>query len=273
MKENGIGKFRARAFVCILITAFIVFAFSAKVLAANLVEDTAGVLSEREKQTLNALAQEVSARHNTDVAVAVVSEMDGNNIGIFAENYFLESGMGQGSERSGVLLLLSMAGRDYHLLAHGYGNTAFTDYGKDVLMEDYVLAPLAKDNYYSAFYTYIKTADEFLTKAENGEPVDRFGMSARNKFFVKLAVTILVPLIAAFIICAYFKNQMKTAKIAKTANRYIPDGGFNLTYQEDRFLYRTFTRTKIHKSEGGSGGGGGGTTVNSRGFSGKSGKF
>jgi uncharacterized protein len=269
MRENGIGKFRFAALACVMVTAFIVFAFSAKVMAANLVEDAAGVLSEQETQRLNTLAQEVSARHNTDVAAAVVREMDGTDIGIFAEDYFLKSGIGQGDERSGVLLLLSMAGRDYYILAHGYGNTAFTDYGKDVLIEDYVLDFLSEENYYAAFDTYIRVADEFLTKAENGQPLDGNGMPQSDKFLVKIAVTLLVPLIAAFVICAIFRSQMKTAKIARTANQYIPDGGFNLTYQEDRFLYRTVTRTKIQKNDDSRSQ----TTVNSRGFSGKGGKF
>jgi len=61
---------------------------------------------------------------------------------------------------------------------------------------------------------------------------------------------------------------MKTARIATTACNYIPPGGFQLTGSEDTFLYQTVTRTKVQSSSSS-----GGTSVDSKGFSGRSGKF
>jgi len=65
-------------------------------------------------------------------------------------------------------------------------------------------------------------------------------------FMMNLAIAILLPLLIAFIVCSVFKSQMKTARIAKTATNYIPPGGFNLTKQEDTFLYQTRTRVKVN---------------------------
>ena len=64
---------------------------------------------------------------------------------------------------------------------------------------------------------------------------------------VKLAITILVPLLIATILCLVWKGQMKSAIAARTADHYIPENGFQLTQKEDRFLYKTERRRKIEK--------------------------
>jgi cytochrome bd-type quinol oxidase subunit 2 len=66
---------------------------------------------------------------------------------------------------------------------------------------------------------------------------------------VKLAVIILVPLIVALLVCSIWKSKMKTARLARTADNFIPQGGFRLTGQEDRFLYRTTVRRKIERQK------------------------
>ena len=64
---------------------------------------------------------------------------------------------------------------------------------------------------------------------------------------VKIAATILVPLIISLIICLVWRSKMKTAKTARFADNYIPQNGFVLTVQVDSFLYRTTKRRKIEK--------------------------
>lgn len=64
---------------------------------------------------------------------------------------------------------------------------------------------------------------------------------------VKLAITIVLPLLIAAILCLIWRGQMKSAVAARTADRYIPENGFRLTQKEDRFLYRTERRRKIEK--------------------------
>ena len=64
---------------------------------------------------------------------------------------------------------------------------------------------------------------------------------------IRIGVIILVPLIISLIVCLLWRNQMKTARIARTADNYIPAGGFNLTVQVDTYLYRTTSRRKINK--------------------------
>ena len=62
---------------------------------------------------------------------------------------------------------------------------------------------------------------------------------------IKIAVVVLVPIIISLIICLVWRSKMKTAKLAKTADNYIPENGFILAVQVDTFLYKTTTRRKI----------------------------
>jgi len=237
----------------------------------ELVVDGADALTWEEWGELKDWANDISNMYQCDVAIVVIDEMtDNNGADEWAMFFYEEFEYGYGARKSGVLFFLSMAERDYSLIAYGDGNTAFTDYGKDVILDRYVLPLLKNDEYFSAFSIFLEKAEEFLRMADDGKPFDRNTDPDRpSNILFNLAVVILVPVIIAFIVCSIWKRQMKTAKIATTANNYIPPGGFTLTGQVDMFLYRTQTRTRIQSSSSS----GGGTTTNSRGFSSRSGKF
>jgi len=114
-------------------------------------------------------------------------------------------------------------------------------------------------------------AEEFPDTEKEGAPFDVYSDPDEKDdlFLFKVLATVLVPLIIAFVVCSGWKSKMETAVEARCADQYIPAGGFNLTVQQDQFLYRTETRTKIEKPPSSSGGG---TTAGNRGPSGKSGK-
>lgn len=70
---------------------------------------------------------------------------------------------------------------------------------------------------------------------------------ARMKFDFQPAMSVVVPLIIAGITCFVWKSAMKSAIVARDANKYIPMDGFELTGEEDRFLREEVTRRKIEK--------------------------
>jgi len=238
-----------------------------------LVYDEAGIVPENKIAELNTIANKIENKYQCQVLIVVLNNMDGYDAYEYATSLYTVNDLGYGSDKSGLLLFLSMAARDYAIVAHGYGNVAFTDHGKDVIMDKNVLPLLSEDNFYEAFSVYLSKAEEFLKMAREGTPFDiDTDPAVQNKIdAIKLAVTVLLPLLLAFFICSGWRRKMKTARIANTAENYIPQGGFELTVQNDLFLYRTQTTIKVKDSS--SSGGGGGTTIGSGGFSGSSGKF
>ena len=164
-----------------------------------------------------------------------------------------------------VMLTLAMEERQYDILAHGYGNTVFTDYGKDVMAERF-LDDFAIDDWYWGFNDYLNTCDEFLEMAANGEPFD-VSSDEGGSNILGVIIIVLISCLVAFGVCLVFKAQMKTARIATEAHDYQKE--LDLTNQYDRFSHRDIQRVYNPPEEDNDGG----TTVNSNGSSHKSGEF
>ena len=229
--------------------------------------DEVGLLTYEETLELESLAGNISYQY--DCGVYVVTTWDyavyGATVHDAAENYFLMNDLGFGSDDNGVLLLLSMADRDYALIAHGkIGNAAFTDYGKDVLSESF-LENFYYDDWAGGLMNYVVDSGTFLESADRGRPVDVGQGSGTG---LTLVMVLLIPALIAGIACACMAASMKTARIQTHADDYRKE--VQITGRHDRFITRTVVRQKIESSSSSSGGG---TKVNSGGFSGKSGKF
>ncbi len=232
----------------------------------DLVVDTCGLLTAAQDEELNAKAERYSAQYGCEIILVVVPDTEGYDVEYYTEEVYRYYNFGWGTDRSGVILLLSMEERDYDLAAYGYGNTAFTDYGKQQLMKD-VKSYLKKNDWYGGFSRYIDLCADYLRRAEEGKPVDRF-----NSFRLSVPVVIwslVAGILAAFIVTAILKAKMKSAVLQSKADNYLA-GDLRLTGQTDRFLKKDVVRVRRESSSGGRGGG---TSVRSSGFSHHSGKF
>jgi len=246
--------------------------------AAPLVYDEAGLLSHDEMAELLSYAEEVSEAYECDVIVYTVDDFSGGDAASYAETVFTDSGYGWGDDESGVMLFISMAERDFVILAHGFGNIAFTDHGKAEL-EAAFLPDLSDGDYHAAFKSFIYTCEEFLELARNGEPVDVVSPGGNDYYYgyeeessaLNIPVLLIVPTIVAGIAVLIMRASMKSAKMQRAADAYIPAGGFKLTGRSDIFTHRTVNR--VRRPDPPKSSGGGGTRVNSGGFSSRSGKF
>ena len=245
-----------------------------------LVADSAGLLTEEENASLNSLAEKLTEAYGCEIIVVTVPGLDGWNVEELSEAIYSQYGFGCGEEKSCVMLLLSMEERDFDMLAHGYGNTAFTDYGKERLM-DSVLPYLGRNDWYGGFYEFITLCGSYLEASRNEAPVDVYSDYVPGYGYtdydpgpqftpVKLVIALIVGLIVALIVSGVQKAKMRSTALQSRADRYMDE--LALTESEDRYINTTRTRTPRSTSSG-SRSGGGGTHVNSGGFSHHSGKF
>lgn len=235
------------------------------------VTDAAQLLTEEERMELERKAREVSEEYQCGVYIITLEDFTEysyeTTIYEAAKEIYLLYDLGLSSEKSGVLLMLSMAERDYVILAYGYGNTAFTDYGKDKLAESF-LGDFGNDEWYAGFEHYLLKSESMLERAREGAPLDV--NNTPGVAFLGLFLCLAFGCLVAFVVCSILKGQMKSAAVKTEADSYIRPGGVVFTNRQDRFTHTTQTRVKIEKAASGSGGG---TTRDSSGFSGKSGKF
>lgn len=235
--------------------------------------DEAGLLSEEECAALEEKAQTTSQMYGCGVYVITVedfTEYSEGSIYECAKDIYRGLELGEDEGKDGVLLLLSMADRDYSLIAYGdLGNAAFTDYGKEVLEEKF-LDDFKKDDWYGGLEDYLDESAQMLEMALYDQPLDvNHDPEADSENWIgSIAIGVLAGCVIALIVCLVFKWKMKTARIQNTASEYVPEEGVSFRVMDDRFTHITEMRRTI-KSDSDSGG----TTVDSDGFSGSSGKF
>jgi len=262
-----------RPFLILIALIALCIAMAAPVCAAanDLVTDGAGLLTNAQLSELNDRASDITEKFECEVSIFIVEDMGMADAYAFATQVYNNNEHGFGQDRSGLMLMLSMADRDYALISFGFGNTTFTDHVKDVMLDSYVLPLLSKGDYYEAFVAYFDKAAEFLAMARAGTPFDNGadtgnqGVAAGSISAARLVLTIVISVVVALIVCLILLRQMKTARMQRSAANYIPQGGFVITGSSDTYLYSTETRRTIEEKDS--------SSTDSGGFSGRSGKF
>ena len=238
------------------------------------VRDSAELLSVDQQAELQARAQSLAEQYHCGVYICTVDAMengtDADAAMDSAKQVYKQDDLGVGEEKSGMLLFLSMETRKYALIAYGGGNTVLTDYGREKMLENYILPELADNNWYDAFSAYLDRAEVYLRMADEGEPYDVNNDPDKKPSAVLLAAIFgVLPAGVTGIFCGANYSKLKNAKIQHDADYYIPEGGANITFQDDRFLYEDEVRVYDPPDDHDSGG----TSVGSDGFSGSSGSF
>ncbi len=239
------------------------------------VTDGAGLLTDREHAALEDTAAALSERYGCGVYIVTVqdyTEYTDGDVRECAEALYTDNDLGLGASRNGEMLLLSMAERDYALIAFGpFGNAAFTDYGKDCLSGKF-LKDFAEDNWNGGFETYLKTSGKMLELAAKGKPLD-VGSRVISPRVVLIAL--VLGLLAGWGVTAAAARRSESVREAGRADEYVAPRGVAFTRRNDVFLHTSTTRhyDPPQSRSSSSSGHGGGTTVSSSGFSGKSGKF
>ena len=253
----------------VIFALLLLFTLPASAAQGFYIYDEADLLTDAEEAELSELAEKISLSYECSIHFAAVEDYsavsDAGSITEFAEEFYHSQLLGYGTERNGILLILSMEERDYDLCAYGASaHASFTDYGKEVLSEEF-LDDFGYDDWYSGAYDYITGCDYLLSEAEYGTPVDTIGAIEQNTG-TKLLIVFAPALIIALIVCLIFLAQMKTARRRINGAEYVSDYGTNLYIRQDIFTHRTTQQRVIESNSGG-------TKTNSGGFSHRSGKF
>lgn len=233
------------------------------------VVDEADLLTESEEEKLQKQLSKIAETYQCDVAVVTMNAIDGTDIQYFTDEYYYENGYGYGDELDGIILLVDMDTRKFHLATRGDAIRIFTDYGLETI-DDLITPSLRKGNYYKAFAKFGSLAEDFIKEANSQEPYDvRHTYKEPMAIWLRLLITFGVGLLAAVIVLIGLFAQLKSVGVEKKAQEYIRAGSFRVTRQRDIFLYRNVSRRKIEKNT--SGGGRGGSTTHKSAGGGRSG--
>lgn len=208
--------------------------------------DTADILTDSEETDLLNMLDEVSERQELEVVIITTETLDGSDIVSYADDLYDYCGFGYGTDKDGILLLISMEDRDWYMSTCGYGITAFTDAGIQYIGEQ-MTSDLSDGNYAAAFQTYIKTCDAFITQAREGEPFDTSSLPRKPMSAIWIPISLIVGIAISLTIVGMMKASLKTVRFQPMAKEYVRAGSMNITESRDLFLYRTVNRTEKPK--------------------------
>lgn len=236
--------------------------------------DEADLLFDWEEEELLAKLNEISKRQQVDVAVVTVNTLMGKAPQEYADDYYDYNGFGFGENNDGILLLVNMGERDWHMTTTGYGIHAITDAGVEYISEKF-LSDLSEGYYAEAFDTYATLCDEFVTQAKTDRPYDYGNMPKGKVNPLWIPGSAAGGALAGQIPISKMKKKLKSVGKQKSATRYFNRDSLNFAASTDNFLYSNVKRVYIEPSESRSGGGGSSTHFGSSGSShgGGGGKF
>jgi uncharacterized protein len=245
-----------KKFLWILLAVLLVMGMTVTAAAADmpLLFDGADLLEDWEEADLLALLERVSDEGGMDVVVVTVDSTEGASPRDFADDYYDQNGFGQGPDRDGLVLLVSMEERDWWISTCGEAIYAFTDTGIDYISEQFL--PFLSDGYYAlAFEEYANRCGDYIRQAKTGQPYD-VGNLPQEPFApgAALFLSFIVAFVIALIYVCILRLQLRSVKKQTAASVYVRPGSLNVTHARDIFLYRTVSKTARETSSGSSGG-------------------
>lgn len=248
----------------VLLLGLTTLAFAADGAQLPYVTDSAGLLTQSETDELESMAQSVSQQYGCGVYVVTVDDYtDIDTRGAYEAAYSIyhQYSLGEGADRSGALLLLSMRERDWATFFYGpTAEYAFNAYGQEKL-EDAYLGYFRDNDWYGGFSGYIGECGRYLELAAQGSPV-------RASKLVPILIVVAIACLIAGIVCGILCSKMKSVSKKTEAGSYISAAGLKLTLQEDQYTHTSTSQRKIESSSSSSS-----SSESGGGGSGRSGKF
>ena len=229
--------------------------------------DSADVLTAEEDSELEDALEELSLRQSFDVTIATVESLESvgyDSMEAYADDLYDYCQFGYGPDMDGVLLLVSVGDRKWHISTCGYGITAFTDAGIQYLGEQ--MKPfMAEGDYAAAFRTFVQWSDAYIDAARAGRPYDVKTLPRDPLSPMYLVLAVGIGLVLAWVVVSVMKSQLRSVAIQENAASYVREGSMNLTNSRELFLYRDVHRTERPKESSSSDSGGSSTHTSSSG--------
>ena len=214
--------------------------------------DEADVLTDSEEAEILAKLDQLSDRHQVDIVIFTTPSMGAYSAEEFTDNLFEDRGYGMGTDRSCILLMVSMESGDWHITTAGYGITALTDVGIEYIGEQIVLL-MSEDKFAEAFLEYASICDRFIDMARSGNPFDVDDLPKKPFPAVRnFVICLLVGMVGAGIITGKHKAKLITVRAQAAAKDYTKPGSMNVTGSREFFLYKTITRHEKSDNSGSS---------------------
>jgi len=229
--------------------------------AATPVVDGARLLSQQEAREITALIQQVNKKHNVEIGVVTQTDLRGAGVGQ-AANALIDRVYNHG-QNGNMVLLIDMGTRSWYISTDNNMRQKITDDVGIKHISQQFTSKLSGGNYAEAFKAYVNAADEMLTyyetEGEAYDPSNAFSLGGL------LGGGVLATLFGGGV-KKYLVGTMSNVAPNKSVAHYLRKDSFEVTDQNDQYLYTNRIVTPIPRKTGGGGfsasngshGGGGG---------------
>jgi uncharacterized protein len=165
------------------------------------INDFAGVLDAETRATLNARLRDVEAKTSSEIAVAIVTSLDGTSVDEYANRLFKEWGVGQAKTDNGVLILVSPSDREMRIEV-GYGLEGILPDGLAGEIRDEQFLPRFRENDYAGGIT--AGVGRIADIVERNQVLSPEELARFNDATGAAPVFILVPFLGIFVAIGTF---------------------------------------------------------------------
>ena len=243
-------------FALIPLALFALLLLPGKALAKSgkYVFDEQEVLSSSEFNELESMGASYADKYHVGVYLLYTDSMtgydesSGSGRNEFARDYYTKHDLGVGSGKDGIIFVVAVQSRKYVTVKH-FNDKATDPFSNDSVdkVEKDAKSELKSNDWYEAGSSYYNNIGEHLDYfAKNGKQWKKKNLIGT---VVKIAATILIPLMIAFGITRSAKNAMKTARMQTEAGNYLDPNSFNLRISTDNFVNRTMSVVPLPKND------------------------
>lgn len=235
----------------------------------NPVVDEAMLLSQDEKEKLISVIDEFREKYNMDAAIVTSNNLNGKSPRDYADDYYDYNGYGLGNEKSGLLLLIDMDGRNIWISTTGEAIEYFSDNRIESIIND-ISKYLSNEEYFDGCNMFLTDIKYYIDK---GIPEGQYTYSEEESTTKIIFIALGTAAIISIVMCVLVVNSYKNSKSISTVN-YVDHNSISFTRRRDTFVNTFTTRTKIERNNN-NGSGGSSTHTSSSGSThgGGGGKF
>lgn len=235
-----------RKCITLLLCLVFIFVLSGHTLALDLgpgsIVDDAQLLTVEQESTLRNMAAKIYEESNIFVVIVTTNSLNGKSAQAFADDFYDQNYYNTNPD--GVLLLINMDSREWHISTCGKGIRYLSDNDLDHLSVA-MLGYLRENRFYDAFTAYLNALPSYLENLGSDASVS-------GEFIRIVLVSLLIGASVGGIVILVMRGQMNTARAQTNAQNYLVNGTYQLKKHADIFLYSRVTRIRIPQNNGSS---------------------
>ncbi len=193
--------------------------------------DAADLLTDEEENLLASHIYNVEEQYNSAIVIVTVDSLGSRTVEEYGDDFYDYNGYGFGDSHDGILFLIDITSRQWHITTTGSAIKIYTDSAQETLISK-CKSSLSAGNYYDAFDQFISACDSRLQTV-----VER-----KTFNFPKFLICLVAGFLLALIPLLGFIGQLKTVHWEAGASNYSQKG-LSLTRKSDRFIRKSVSRS------------------------------